>query len=78
MEERDDAPAGFILTEEARVAPDGGFDRQRVLQQAFTLRVLRQQRPGVVACQLHMFRHTVISSAFVKSMKNAPTMGTTR
>ena len=35
----------------ARVAADGGFDGERVLQQAFAFRVLVQQSPGVFAAE---------------------------
>ena len=61
-----------------RVAAHRGLDGQRVLQQALALRVLGQQRPGVLAIQVHMFRQTVMITALMKSMKKAPTIGTTR
>ena len=70
--------AVFVLAERAGVAAHRGLDRQRVLQQAVALGVLGQQRPGVVAIQVHRFRQTVMMTALTKSMKKAPTIGTTR
>ena len=40
-----------VFAESARVAADGGFDGERVLQQAFAFRVLVQQSPGVFAAE---------------------------
>jgi len=37
-----------------------------------------RRRPSFPDAYLRMFRQTVMSRAFVKSMKKAPTMGTTR
>src|SRR5581483_8190051 len=49
VEQRRDAPFLFVLAELARVAADRRLHGERVLQQALALRVLVQQRPGIVA-----------------------------
>src|SRR5262245_20071827 len=78
VEQADRAPVVLVLAERARVAAHRDLDRQRMFQQAVALGVLLQQLPGVVSIHAHMFRQMVMMTAFMKSMKNAPTMGTTR
>src|SRR5262249_49929043 len=78
VEEADDAPVVLVFADLAGVAAQGGLDRQRMFQQAVARGVFGEQLPGVVAIQAHMFRQIVMMTALTKSMKNAPTMGTTR
>jgi hypothetical protein len=78
VEQRRHPPRLFVLAELAGVAADGGFDRHGVLQQAVPFGVLGEQTPGVLAIQVHRFRQTVMITALMKSMKKAPTIGTTR
>ena len=49
VQQADDPPQGLIFTEQAGIPADRGLDRQRVLSQVLTLRVLGQQFPGCVA-----------------------------
>ena len=55
VQQRDDAPLVLVCAELARIAADSGFDGKRVLQQALTLRVLGEQRPGIVTSKIHRY-----------------------
>src|SRR4029078_1108875 len=88
VEERGIAPEQLVLAELAGVAAHRGLDGEGVLQQALALGVRREQRPGARAGNRQQVgkvgrhrwrsRNSVMMIALVKSMKKAPTIGTTR
>ena len=53
VEQRRDAPELLVPVEPRRVRGGGGLDRERVPQQRFALRVLRERLPGLFAGRSH-------------------------
>ena len=54
VQQGNDPPELLVLAEVACVPPHRRFDRERVTQQRFALRVLRQCLPGALASSFHM------------------------
>src|SRR5262249_24546315 len=54
VQQRSYAPVAFASANLARVSTYSRLDGHRVLQQAFTGRVLGQQLPGIIAIQSHV------------------------
>src|SRR5450759_69888 len=69
-----DAPELFVRTEPPRIGSDSRFDRECVPPQRLALGVLRQRRPGLLACRCHQLQHNVLPA--IVSAGHVPVPGT--